>query len=375
MISLAAGVGGTAARCWFPGRGWAAGARGTSGGTPIGGSVGLGAGRRNRNDTGVGQTGPMNLRSPCQLLLALPLSLAFVGCGADTEKLPLPQPAAVPQVQLSALPREVELGLSSVLSWSSTGAEHCTASGDWSGPRSAAGSESVQPAEGLRVYRLRCDGAGGSGEAMVEVLALAPPPPEPAPTVQLSAAASQVEVGSSTPLSWSSTDARTCTASGSWSGSRELSGQQLVQPAQGPNHYLLRCDGGGGSATASVEVTGVVTPPPEPPAPTLRLNATPSQVEVGASSLLSWSSTDARTCTASGGWGGSRDTVGNQSVQPTEGTNLYRLRCDGDGGSAEARAEVLGVRTPPPEPPPEAAELEFKRIGDLETGCCQTTSP
>ncbi|MDP3859233.1 MAG: hypothetical protein Q8Q73_15870 [Stagnimonas sp.] len=317
----------------------------------------------------------MNLRRPHYLLLVLQLSLALVGCGADTEKLPVSPPPAVPQVQLSALPREVELGLSSVLSWSSTGAEHCTASGDWSGPRSAAGSESVQPAEGLRVYRLRCDGAGGSGEAMVEVLALAPPPPEPVPTVQLSAAASQVEVGGSTPLSWSSTDARTCTASGGWSGSREPSGQQLVQPAQGANHYVLRCDGERGSATASVEVTGVVSPPPEPPAPTVRLNATPPQVEVGAPSLLSWSSTDARSCTASGGWSGSRSAVGNESVQPQEGNNRYRLRCDGDGGSAEAVVEVLGVLTPPPEPPPEAAELEFKRIGDLEAGCCQTTSP
>ena len=56
----------------------------------------------------------------------------------------------------------------------------------------------------------------------------------------LSLAANAVSVGGSTTLSWSAIDATSCTASGSWTGSRATSGSQTVTIAgTGANTYML----------------------------------------------------------------------------------------------------------------------------------------
>ena len=47
-------------------------------------------------------------------------------------------------------------------------------------------------------------------------------------TVSLSASADEVEVGSPITLTWSSTNAQTCSATGDWSGSKAVSGNEEV---------------------------------------------------------------------------------------------------------------------------------------------------
>jgi hypothetical protein len=78
----------------------------------------------------------------------------------------------------------------------------------------------------------------------------------PAPAVTLSANPTSVAAGSPTTLTWSSTNASSCTASGSWSGTQATGGTQSVTPsAIGSYNYTLVCTGAGGSATASVTVS------------------------------------------------------------------------------------------------------------------------
>ena len=69
-----------------------------------------------------------------------------------------------------------------------------------------------------------------------------------------------------------------------------------------------------------------------PPAPTVTFDADPLSITLGGSSTLTWSSTNATTCTASDGWTGDKGTSGTEVVSPTTSTT-YTLTCDGPGGS------------------------------------------
>jgi hypothetical protein len=92
------------------------------------------------------------------------------------------------------------------------------------------------------------------------------PPPPPVPTVTLSAQPTSVAVGESSTVTWSSTDADTCSASGAWSGARATSGQEATGPlATGEHTFTLTCSGPGGQASQSVVVTASDAPPPPPP--------------------------------------------------------------------------------------------------------------
>ena len=79
----------------------------------------------------------------------------------------------------------------------------------------------------------------------------------PVPTVSLSSSASEVEVGNTVTLTWSSTNATSCNASGSWTGTKGISGsEQITIGIAGPNNFSLSCSGESitsGSASTSIE--------------------------------------------------------------------------------------------------------------------------
>ena len=95
-----------------------------------------------------------------------------------------------------------------------------------------------------------------------------PPATSPPPAVSLSVADASVPAGGSTTLTWSATDASSCTASGGWSGSRALQGSAQVGPLDGATTFTLTCAGDGGSAVEmlSVSVVGTVSLSWQPPA-------------------------------------------------------------------------------------------------------------
>jgi hypothetical protein len=100
---------------------------------------------------------------------------------------------------------------------------------------------------------------------------------------------------------------------------------------------MLNCSGPGGSGQQSTTVTVSGSPPP---APTVTLNANPTSVQSGATSQLSWSSANATSCTASGGWTGAKLLSGSQSVGPLARTTSFALSCTGAGGSAQRSVTV-----------------------------------
>jgi hypothetical protein len=78
------------------------------------------------------------------------------------------------------------------------------------------------------------------------------------PTVTLTASASSVPSGQSVQLSWTTTNATSCTASGTdsaWSGNEPTSSSGVAVAITATSTLTLACTGPGGSATKSVNVT------------------------------------------------------------------------------------------------------------------------
>ncbi len=97
-----------------------------------------------------------------------------------------------------------------------------------------------------------CGGGGGGGSE----------PSAPAPqniTVSLTSSADSAEVNSSITLTWSSTLATSCSASGAWSGSKGTSGSESITiGVGGSNTFSLSCSAtGANSGSASTTVNGL----------------------------------------------------------------------------------------------------------------------
>ncbi len=74
--------------------------------------------------------------------------------------------------------------------------------------------------------------------------------------------------------------------------------------------------------------------------PTVALSANPTTVNSGSSSTLTWSSTNATSCTASGGWSGAKATSGTASTGALSTSTTYTLACTGANGTASANTSV-----------------------------------
>jgi peptidoglycan-associated lipoprotein len=108
-----------------------------------------------------------------------------------------------------------------------------------------------------------------------------------------------------------------------------------------------------------------VAPPPTPPAPapapsrpTVTLQASPSTVNKGESSTLSWNSTDATQLSIDPGVG-AVPAQGTANVTPSD-TTTYTITASGPGGSTSATATV-SVNAPPPPQPKEEPPLDFNQ--------------
>jgi len=75
------------------------------------------------------------------------------------------------------------------------------------------------------------------------------------PTVDLRSSGS-VECGKNATLTWTSTNANACQASGEWSGSKSTSGSEQVGNFTGSRTFTITCTGSGGTAIDSVTLDG-----------------------------------------------------------------------------------------------------------------------
>jgi hypothetical protein len=222
-----------------------------------------------------------------------------------------------------------------MLTWSSTNAASCTASGAWSSGQLTAGTLSVTPSTaGNATYTLVCQNAAGvtaTGSATLAVDAAA--------AVSLSVSPTTLTLGAAATLTWSTTNASNCAASGAWSGATSLSGTQSVTPSSsGTVTYTLSCNNAAGTTVTENSSVAVEAPA------TISIFTSPSSITLGASSLLSWSVTNGSNCLASGAWTGGQASSGNQTVAPSAaGTGTYVLTCQNAAGTMTTASAALEI--------------------------------
>ena len=169
-----------------------------------------------------------------------------------------PQSQAGPRVTLSANPTTAYVGSASVLSWTSSGASGCEASGGWSGIRATSGTESTGVLQATQGFGLRCVGNGGEAFAEVTVTVIDPP----VPTLNLAASPDTIALGGTSVLSWSTADVTNCAAEGDWAGALTLSGSRTAGPLFEPSTFGVRCQGPGGEVYSDVSVNVVANESP-----------------------------------------------------------------------------------------------------------------
>ncbi len=212
----------------------------------------------------------------------------------------------------------------------------------------------------------------------------------PSPTVSLSATPSVLSSPGISTLSWTVSNASSCTASGGWSGGKSVSGSAEQVNVSQSTRYILTCSNSSASVSGTAVVTIEGTPPPPPictdpaasnfggPLPCLpppqtcpdgtttfpcatpptvpTINffmASPSQINSGGGTNLSWSALNASSCSVSS------DPFPYQAsglltdyLVPVSGITsdtTFTLTCSSSsGGSASADASVDVIGWPPP---------------------------
>ena len=275
-------------------------------------------------------------------------ALLLVSCGGGAGNAPM---SALPTASLTASQTTINSGDASTLTWSSTNASSCSASGGWSGALASGGSQSTGAITSTTSYSLTCAGPGGISQAATTTVAVTE-----LPTASLTANPTIVAPGGVSTLTWSSINATSCTASGGWSGVLATSGTQGTGAITTNSTYSLTCSGVGGTsvpATATVTVAA--------PAPTASLTANPTIVASGGVSTLTWSSTNATSCTASGGWSGGLATSGTQGTGAITTNSTYSLTCSGIGGTSNVATATVGISSITMSLSPKSAAIPLTR--------------
>jgi hypothetical protein len=259
------------------------------------------------------------LRSPgCTIrlvLLASPLLITGQALGQ-----------APPTVTILASPTSIPLSESSTLAWTSANATSCGGTGKGFSPSGVSGSVAVSPGVAT-TYDITCTGAGGSASQSAKVTVTAAPTLAMGMTVASTGATYVYSTPSkSTPPIGVEALGNQGAVVGGPASANGLTWWQAVF-----NDDLTGWTVQTGLAAVS------------PTAPTLMIGASPGSIVSGASSTLSWSSTDATACS---GTGFSPTSVsGSVSVSPAA-TTTYAVTCTGSGGSTTRSATVIVNPTP-----------------------------
>jgi hypothetical protein len=173
-------------------------------------------------------------------------------------------------------------------------------------------------------------------------------PPVPVCTLKASPTTFATSGGSST-LSWTSVAATSATIdNGVGSVTPVDSGSRTVS-VTATKTYILTVSGPGGESTCEAGVT-VTTPATPPGAPVCTLTAAPTGIVSGASSVLSWTTTNATTFSINQSIGAVTPVAsGSKSVSPVT-TTTYTGTATGGGSTATCTATIAVTPFVPPGP-------------------------
>ena len=121
----------------------------------------------------------------------------------------------------------------------------------------------------------------------------------------------------------------------------DRSGSVTVSPAT-TTQYCYSCTNANGTTN---QCTTVNVTQPTPPADAT-LTANPTSITTGGSSTLTWTSTDATSCSSANIPAFSGATSGTKVVSPTT-TTTYSITCTGPGGTSALQTATVTVTNPP----------------------------
>ena len=118
--------------------------------------------------------------------------------------------------------------------------------------------------------------------------------------------------------------------------------------------FIVSCGGGSGGSSSA-------PPPIIPPNPSINsFSSSAESIYVNESILLSWTTANSSSCTASGDWSGEKATSGSEAIIPDEiKTYAFTLTCSGAQGTQDATASIAVSVIAVPAPAPEVSSIAF----------------
>lgn len=172
------------------------------------------------------------------------------------------------------------------------------------------------------------------------------------PTASLTASPLSVYTGSSTNLTWSSTNADSCTASNdggaAWTGAKSTSGGPTPITVTTDTTFTLVCTNAYGTGTSTADVT-TAPPPSAAPDPSANFTASPLVIRYGETTTLSWELidntyfTDCKLINADSSdvlIDNSVDNTGSYESRPLTNSTTITLSCTYDGVPYEENVYV-----------------------------------
>jgi hypothetical protein len=196
---------------------------------------------------------------------------------------------------------------------------------------------STNNVNGASAYTWTCAGTnGGTSASCSEAKTVAP-------TASLSGSPLTIAQGQSATLSWSSTNATSCTAAGGFSTGSATSGSASTGALSSTQSYQVSCTGAGGTANSNI-VTITVTNP------TVTITAGPDRVLPNGTTTISWNASSVNSCTISKNgvlWksrtaDASHNVVGSATDTIT-GQTSYVITCANTSGSTSAATKIVNV--------------------------------
>jgi len=157
--------------------------------------------------------------------------------------------------------------------------------------------------------------------------------------------------GGSASLSWSTANAASCTASGGvgdWAGTAitlPSGSKSITTSTLGDHEFTLTCSGDNSGDTVTKNVLLTVTAANA--VAITSFSASPSTIDEGDTTTLSWTTQNATSCAASGGaggWSGSSISIPNGSTSvtvSTAGTYSFTLDCFDSSGGQDSVTTVV----------------------------------
>lgn len=216
--------------------------------------------------------GTSPIRSPRRILVVATLTALAVAA----TPLSAAATSASPTVTLRASPWSVLSGHSSTLTWSSTNATSCAASGDWSGTLATSGSRSTGALTAATTFTVTCKGAGGTA-SRTETIYLS----DEVPQVTFTASPTKLQEGGHAVLTWKASNAYMCHGYGPWDGSEPLEGTSTTNGLTATTTFILTCFNSSGAKTSEkatitvVDAAAAGTATLSWNAPTINVNGTP----------------------------------------------------------------------------------------------------